>query len=67
MYSITLKHGSWNKRLYFQSTTPSGGFCRYRALLQEVELIGAISTSMREFSDRVSALFHDAGFVRIQK
>ena len=67
MYSITLKLGGWQKRLYFQSTKQGDGSRRFNDLCEKVERIGALVTNMRDFADRVSAAFHDAGFVRIEK
>lgn len=67
MYTITLMQGTWCKRLYFSSTFLCTGRERFRSLHDRVELIGANATSMEDYSGRVTALLHAAGFVRIQK
>jgi len=67
LYTVILKLGSWHKRLYFQSTWAGDGSRWFSALGDKVERIGAHATNMRDFADRVSAAFHDAGFIRIQK
>lgn len=67
LYFLTLYLAGWQKNLYFCSTHPDDGAERFDVLSQQVETIGPNTTSMGDFVDRVTNLFWDGGFLRVQK
>lgn len=67
LYFLALHLAGWQKNLYFCSNDPSDGAERFDVLCQQVERIGRLASSMGDFVDRVTDLFRESGFLRIQK
>jgi hypothetical protein len=57
LYIVTLKHGTWQKRLFLDGPAGSAGEEKFSALRADVAKLGDTTSDKQEFKDRVLKLF----------